>query len=839
MLTEQDRFTSYENEFRQSLRRGYNRLRIVQGQELTLSVPELMLELLGDLQVLTFRCEHSGGSAHFNLPFVYLVPWLASSDRSIQDQIGDGMLSWLNKDTTTYSSYRRLSGQGRDNSPTQEVHVALGEALLSLAQVRPPVLEIITDPLARHERLVSENWITTMDLARHPNIWSFPEQKRLPRELEQTKGVIRISIPYEVIDDGNNLRVMTIIVGLACDSRCDPAQVPQRADVCWECRGTPLCRNGVRRLSDILATDFIDYYARLTTNPRTVENRGAVSATPKWLGKPLRDRDPLAAAVAELHREINRFLGTTDDTSAEGSDNGLTFLLAFRQLDGVYADRLRYSLSTLNLNSIVQASEVSDWRQKALDKLCESAGILKTLLGRNATSPHDIEQKWEILRFNVEQEINIFCDTDDMDVLRRRLAEAIEESPYPANLTPGYSIMTLGHPEIIKDWLTDPRAVGFEDYPARLLAWELCALPHRLYYSSLTDGIIPVGVCGIDAAKLGDRSVYDLQEIIDRKARRFRYILCRRELDRFKEVFEKQWGTHSPDEPEFLREVLLQFRQLAYYYLPSQHDYQTKLVWNKDLESLAGMDWNERWSQSYTQWRWTTDKLSKKQMEAIRAWKHISFMWGEKDYLGTYFESKSYNDIAGILHAVVFKPLGVTLLFFVASYASDYHYYVASELMIQVLSTAEAVFSGPGVCSSGGIVRALACYNNNDLSEVEGLRERLRRRGVDLTIPGSVVGYFWTEEWRSLVENHEVIVVFEGSHGLGTRQSSELKMFVDSHMAGTKIVFPVLIESATTKTLSDPYFGLVGHFDLRKDSVDELARAICGRVEKFNKSKNK
>src|SRR5580765_3211126 len=111
MLTEQHKFTSFETEFRQSLRRGYTRLLIAQSQELDLDPAELMLELLGDYQVLDFQCSHSGHGARFNLPFVYLVPWRSDVKNPVSLQLADKMMMQLVDPNTTYSPYRRMSTQ--------------------------------------------------------------------------------------------------------------------------------------------------------------------------------------------------------------------------------------------------------------------------------------------------------------------------------------------------------------------------------------------------------------------------------------------------------------------------------------------------------------------------------------------------------------------------------------------------------------------------------------------------------------------------------------------------------------------------------------------------------
>ena len=134
MLIESHKYTSFENEFRQSLRRGYNRLRLAQGQWLKLEGAELILELLGDLQVLDFSCNHTNGAAKFSLPFVYIVPWRADMQQPIVKQLIIHNREVLGIPEKTVSPYRRLLTLDVTN-----IHREIGKSLRDhLSEVGTP-----------------------------------------------------------------------------------------------------------------------------------------------------------------------------------------------------------------------------------------------------------------------------------------------------------------------------------------------------------------------------------------------------------------------------------------------------------------------------------------------------------------------------------------------------------------------------------------------------------------------------------------------------------------------------------------------------------------------------
>ena len=152
--------------------------------------------------------------------------------------------------------------------------------------------------------------------------------------------------------------------------------------------------------------------------------------------------------------------------------------------------------------------------------------------------------------------------------------------------------MRLGHPEIIKHWLRDPRAAQFGDYPKVLLAWESTSLPDEIYYGPLVNGAVPVGVCAIDAELLQHCSANDLQELIDRKSQRLHNVLCERELDKTRDELRLHLEKCEADPwPEALRLMVHGLRFAAFFHFPGPEDFFVKVV-TSPFQNIP----EERWS---------------------------------------------------------------------------------------------------------------------------------------------------------------------------------------------------------------------------------------------------
>jgi hypothetical protein len=156
------------------------------------------------------------------------------------------------------------------------------------------------------------------------------------------------------------------------------------------------------------------------------------------------------------------------------------------------------------------------------------------------------------------------------------LKTAIERSWFPLKLTPGFFIMRDNSPELIEDWLQDPRAMGNwlpgrtrHGYPASLLAFEAAVVPRRMYYSPLAVRDIRFGVCGIDAQLLTRIAGDHLQEVIDNAAP---IILERLREEKRREIAADLLNAGDKAGLELVHHLLDHLRTLALFAIPTGED---------------------------------------------------------------------------------------------------------------------------------------------------------------------------------------------------------------------------------------------------------------------------
>jgi hypothetical protein len=275
-------------------------------------------------------------------------------------------------------------------------------------------------------------------------------------------------------------------------------------------------------------------------------------------------------------------------------------------------------------------------------------------------------------------------------------SKVLEKSPYPLKSTPGYHVMKLGYPEIVNEWLADPRACSFENYPPVLLAWETIAVPSETYYSPLADGDIPFGICGVKAELVDRGGGVELQQLIDDSAPKLRSIILDILIRDLREELFKA-SSQGTSGSSLWAVALWHFRQLAYYYLPDGNDYLTKLVKKADLASLdselkrGGTDWE--WSGT-GRWRYVRGGLNKRVASRLRIITHQrigkNHDFAQRDFLGEFLGKRQDISHASLFSTALSTQPDLSLLVLVPS---PYHRQRASELIDRFTAATDATLT--------------------------------------------------------------------------------------------------------------------------------------------------
>lgn len=843
MITEAE-VTNVESELRQNLMRGYRRVRSAQSQGVYLETGECVLELLGDPHLLVFT-DHAAG-LRLKIPVVFVAHW------ELEDRDGapDGVRNAMRHPDAVLTGYKRL-GRSRHNTDRRDasVHDVLVRAL------RPYVSDfpdegILLDwlwvprPAEDHDEIRSENWFAYRQAQRKPNSIFKDVASDLPSHVRSVDGLVRLSFPI-LKDKAYPVQMVTIVLGL--DLQKEDLEKQHE----FEERTSRIARI-VRQITRVLMTEIPQLYARITERePHT----STLVRTPDWLRHT--DRDSLHVAVDDLHRKIISLSARVKLPGWLDPERGFNFLVAFRELDDDYHATLRYYLSVYNLRALGAQDDLTEWRASFEMSLDRIEGKLQSLFERSDT-PGGAIRAFHEYRTKCQQEINeIFAAGNGLDETRRSLANSIEKLPYRMRLTPGYWVMDQRHPEVIEDWLSDPRARHFDDYPARLLVWEATALPERIYYSPIADGAVPIGICGVNEQLISSEKcpAYELQELIDESAPRFRGILANNELSMLAaELLDRLYklGDEIQDGSRLWGPILRRFRRLAYYYLPDVTDYYTKLVKESDLaESFGRAGWRPGGQQLW----WILDGLIPSQLSALETVNHLGSdkapnhsdekreQTEKTDFLGQYIRKIASLDdrIPALpnahLHRVRLSAArDVSLLVLIPS---AHHNDLAQELIDRFLSTCEAVlnqFNQYGKLSPRGKAveprksyDVFLSYNSQDRDVVERFARGLRELNVtpwydEWDMP---IGQSFMSSLEHAITHISCAAVFVSSKGLGAWQDPEVEAVLNHITRTTGTLIPVLIDEINITQLR-PFlqrFPVFRAYD-RKDPIKDLADYI-------------
>lgn len=611
ILTENVEFTDLEIELRQSLLKGYSRVRQIEArEEEPLEPAECVLALLGDPQVLSLE----GNGWKVEIPLVYVF------QRKLGERTPERGIKHIAmeppKIQEILTPYRRRLGPL--NGTHKDLHeLIVGPLRAYLEQDRGFLLDMIWAPQEEvddHHYMGSENWGArrNVSLDQGATHWLFglkrPEE--LPSSARKVNSLVRLTFPPSPRLEPTS--IVTLVLGLAVNEIKDDGRHPGAA----EASSGDKLKGLVRRLSQILMTEVPQLYDWLRQhNPVVPPDTPA----PDWLGQP--DRDLLHTAVDELHRDINRLAVRMKAGPEAWTEprNGNNFLVAFKEMNQQYRAMLRYCLSIHNLHAFAAdvGTDLRAWRAACEDAVKKQEAKCQARVQALAIrrGEPEIEETWKRQVAGCYDAIRqLFEGAESVSEVKKRLMSRIEGASYRLNLTPGYWVMNQGIPEVINEWLLDPRSdrLFHNDYPADLLVWESMALRHPVYYSPITDGVVAVGVCGVNADILKHCSAYELQQLIDESGGRFRRILVREELSTLRTVLRNR---HQMLEgPELWLPALDHFRRLASYHFHDPYDFHTKIMADDVLDSLKlGMsprDVNGLWEESVVGLQaWQTERL--------------------------------------------------------------------------------------------------------------------------------------------------------------------------------------------------------------------------------------
>jgi hypothetical protein len=650
------------DELSRSLWKGYNRLRRIQSQGSQLIGAECILEILRGLQVLVLQ-----DTARWDLeaPLIYAWIWDPESLPTSETDSPHPQPSNLLKlhppvlvDDEVFTTFRlapQSSAFGAHKNPVERlIHGELVKCLsshFSESTLRSPFLwDFAKFPMESEagsgedqedhesERLEYHNLS-----ALHPvdpesqTHWLFgPLVGGLPSRLSAINGLMRLSFPLRVPHSQQPPKMATLVLGLALDIK-KKDRATRHAVCVW-----------LRQLAEILTSEVARLYGFLQIQ---IQGRQAVAQN-----HPLK-KDELHEEVDRLHWEIASLAERLRVASwTRPEEGGFKFWIAFRELeDQSFEGRLRYCLTELNSRGFqVLGKTPEHWRQEFERCLSSKLDTLREVFKREHPGALDIEREGQVQAYVAEgvKALNeIFAGKSNMREVSLAIFQQMEAISYPLQLTPGYSVMALGHPEIVKQWLNDPRARGFNDYPSSLLALEAKILPEEIYYSPIADGGVHFGVCGIDRIILGKCPAYELQEIIDESGPRLRALLMNIACKELKHDL----GEAQAEKPELLwPQAIIGFRRLAYYFLPDPYDYYTKLVDDSALDTL-GLPWDSRRD------RWATLRaLGPAEADQIKKLKHTladgPCQTVAKDFLQLYLSSYQGTHSGEQLHRIRLRP---------------------------------------------------------------------------------------------------------------------------------------------------------------------------------------
>jgi TIR domain len=813
-------YSILEAELRQTLLRGYSRLRRSQAQGRQLDEAERILELLGDPQVLTL--EHPRHGWRMKIPLVFVASWDLPKGRKVKELVINRI---PNRGLSLYK--RRHDDPEADGAGIHDRLLdALNDYMASLDTSGGLLLDLLWAPRPEerdHTEIATENWSgfhRVEDIGTH---WLFGDRGELPEQIRSVEALIRLTFPLYPERREPPHRMVTLILGLALEPRPEPVPLTEEDQHRNEEDQRPRRMRWARRLARILMDD-IPYLNRRADRPPP---QSVVNATvPDWLRES--QRDALHVAIDELHRRIADFAMRKETADWNEPTNGFNFVVAFKELARDYTACLRYRLSTLNLHALgAGVPDVDGWRRKMKSAVLAHKDQLRSVFQRSnqgSSIEGELAQYLEDCERSVDE---LFHDVKNPDDARRKMREMIESTSYPMQLTPGFHVMNLSHPEIIRAWLRDPRARHFKGYPKCLLAWETDALPTRIYYSQIADASLPVGICGVNAEIL-DRcpAYYELQEIIDEYGPRLRYILCEEELASLRKELRYDLGmTHGVT---LWEAPLDRFRRLAYFFLAGVSDYHTKLVEDKDIAALQA-----HWIQRSRIWWELGQFVPDRDAQLLMNVDHVPQRdhWHQdetqqsrgnhyrddflKDFLSDcQKDHKAWATLkAARLHRLKLEPgMGSSLLVLVPSPQNDElsrdlfrGFLRQCELAaedysegVQRRSVYELDISKPEPAQRVEAYDMFICYNLDDFEAVREIAEQLKAKGLrpwfdrwELS-PGTP----WLDAIGEQLESVRCVAIFVGPKGVGPFQKVEMEAILSTRAAKGATIIPVLLLGA-------------------------------------------
>jgi len=640
---------------------------------------ECLLNLMRNLRVVTLE------GVTISIPLVFAEEWL------LQEDMHD---HWIVKQKDYATMFARSGKNQLDlDYASGEIHQKLVRSVneyLNENKRHGILLDVVQRPRSSGSKylsgtgfLVSENRGAYYLGATHKDVHPLFRQisDQVPKLLLETQALIRLTFPLSIPAGSAPPKMGTIIIGvklLLPDLKVFSAK-EELSDSTME---------QVRYMVEFLATEITNQYSQLMEDYK----RNPPRTRPKAVKT--ERKDEIHSAIDLLHSQIARLatrLGMKEWASLEIPSAGYNFLIAFRELDKeTLKGHLRYYLTSHNREALRASLSSDKWLNSRRYKQFQATltHLFSRKYGENAQAMAEAFVKR--CRTQVEK---ILSESKSPEWTAQRFARLIESSTYPLHLTPGYHVMELGYPEVIKNWLADPRATDFSKYPPFLLDWESRALPEsgEIYYSPIADGSIHFGICGVKAELLYRGGGFELQQLIDESASRLRNTICNKLIAELKDdLFDarkngtsglKLWGDYA----------LWHFRQLAYYYLPGRHDYFTKLVSDDDLASISndGTRSKERWEKGETvQWWSLKGKLTERTQSKLQAIPHC--LPSEVDHLGKYLGKPGGLTDARLYRVQLTGAHGWSLLVLVPS---PHHHYRAAGLLRRFTTACEAALT--------------------------------------------------------------------------------------------------------------------------------------------------
>jgi|GEM_PF-1999692 len=824
-MNDQKEYRVLEGEFRQNLLRGYCRLRQALAQGRKLREAERVIELLGEPHLLTMQ--HPRQKWKLQIPLVFVSSWELGQNQRVK-QVS---LNQLQPDTLTL--YKR---RHRVSEPDHRIiHDKLVKALRAYIVECESKGGLLLDGLwaprpheADYDEITSENWFGLHDLGEGQH-WLFAgiKNEELPNQVWKTNALMRLTFPLHPALRNYPYKMITLIFGLAI--------IPQqpREGGKWGDEERRRMVRWVRRLASIARNDILHLYD-------VVEKRKAGErihlVPPDWLKN--NERDALHLAVDDLHRKIIEFARRVEAEGWSEPQNGLNFLIAFKELDDNYRACLRYRLSLPNLHALgAGARDVDGWREEFRGKLREMEEDLRHLFRRAYENEVVAERRFGDYMDRCREAINqLFKGAESLDDVKRRAVDMIEATPYRMRLTPGYYVMDSSHPEIIKAWLRDPRAKRFDEYPPELLAWEATALPPQIYYSQIADGALSIGICGVNAEILEKcPAYYELQEIIDESGPRFRYIICEEEFQQLEEELKEDLKMLK-GRPRLWVSALKRFRRLAYYHFQDTEDFLTKLVYDRDIRHFDGRPWIEHRGENWQELCGLTagdapvlaggsehiPVAEKWRAEPQEARGPAARGFYEMDFLKNYLErqgreSDGEPNLEGArLHRIKMKEArdpdkGETSLLVLIPDQQNNEF--AKELINRFVNQCELAFEdyeraiewsetyrqsppdGSSAKKSAEEYDVFLCYNREDRDAVLVIAEKLKGMGIKPWLdewelrPGSN----WLDALENQIKEIRSAAVFFGKSGLGPWQKNELNAILATFNSRNRPIIPVIL----------------------------------------------